>query len=86
MQTSTPTRNFEVPHITINGRPLCDHIACVAGLQDAAEVAHEEATLCGHVWKESAHEVAGAWRKAHPRFAVEVVLKPCPHGLRLKPD
>ncbi len=72
-------------HVTINGRPLCDHTACVAGLQQAAEAqsvldaAHisADATTCGHVWRESAIEVARVWR-AFKGLDAKVVKGPCP--------
>lgn len=70
-------------HILINGRPLCDHMATQAGIQDRAKVDHDEASLCGHVWPESAYEVADAWQKAHRHLHVQVAFYPCPRTMRL---
>lgn len=71
-----------MPHITINGAPLCQHLAD-GGDPDFAAVDHEDARLCQHAWDTSAHEVAHAWRKAFPKWAVDVVRGACPRLVTL---
>lgn len=59
-------------HITINGRPLCDHVEDQGTL-----VPGWENNLCQHAWKESAEEVARVWA-AFKGLDVKVVKGACP--------
>lgn len=73
-------------HILINGRPLCDHTACVAGLRDAEEVAHETPTQCSYLWDGDASEAGAAWQKAHPHKHIQIAYRACPNTLREPED
>lgn len=65
-------------HITINGRPLCDHIED-QGAHEAEALAGDDvdAHLCQHTWRESAIEVARVWH-AFNGLNAAVVPGPCP--------
>jgi hypothetical protein len=60
-------------HITINGRPYCEHTACVAGMQDAKA---SGVSSCDYPSNRSAENAALALR-AIGRNAL-VVPGPCP--------
>jgi hypothetical protein len=64
-------------HITINGRPLCEHTACKAGQDDAAGIPGGRPT-CGQGDERGAMRAAQAWKAANPRHAVAVVIGACP--------
>jgi hypothetical protein len=63
-------------HLTINGRPLCQHAACIAGMQDLEAVRGKP--TCAQGDERGATQAAAAWKAAHPRHAVEIVNGPCP--------
>lgn len=67
-------------HITINGRPLCDHIddwGVDATVEAVAGDVDVDAHVCQHAWKESAEEVARVWR-AFNGLRAAVKPGPCP--------
>lgn len=61
-------------HITINGRPLCDHLDKT---DSGGSTTGADARICQHAWKESAEEVARVWR-AFKGLAVAVEPGACP--------
>lgn len=69
-------------HITINGRPLCEHMECQAGQADAgaAQSAGVPRFWCGHVDSNQAAKQAQQWADAHPHHTVAVVFRECPRA------
>lgn len=63
-------------HLTINGRPLCEHTACQAGTEDARAV---PALLhCGYEKRSEALHLGALWVQTHPHHKVAVIDGPCP--------
>lgn len=64
-------------HIRINGRPICEHTASVAGMEDRSKVRGQP--TCGQGDPRGAMEAVDAWKAAHPAHDVAAVAGRCPH-------
>lgn len=64
-------------HLTLNGRPYCDHLGCVAGL-DLARLSGVD--QCTHATKAAAEHAATAVRRAggYGPNRIKVVAGDCP--------
>ncbi len=66
-------------HITINGRPVCEHTACVAGMDDAERVREmSQPDQCEFNDAGYALDARDAWQTVKPGATVEIVNGPCP--------
>lgn len=62
-------------YLTINGRPLCDHTGCMAGVSDALKAGNPSCSYPSHT---AAAKAASAWRDANPSHDVQIVAGECP--------
>jgi hypothetical protein len=69
-------------YLTINGRPLCAHTACMAGMEQAKHAAQycTGADTCSQKDFGYACDAADAWRQIMPGAAVDVLRGPCPES------
>lgn len=66
-------------HLTINGRPMCRHTSCVAGIGDAQQVfGSVRSAQCSFDLIEEALDVAKLWAERQPYQRVALVFGDCP--------
>lgn len=68
-------------YLRINGRPMCVHTDCMAGMDNASLA---RVYRCGYSTWDEAEAAASRWETIHPRHGVVIVSGSCPVWLTMQ--